>query len=127
MLTALLLASFVAGEPYTAKEVSIIDGDTLNIDGVKVRIANIDAPERGARAACDAERFLAVQATRYAEELARRRPLVVWSEGRKDKYQRPLVRVTVNGIDWGAAMIEASLAVSWGGKRHAWCAAHEAP
>lgn len=117
---ALLLTK---GEPVEPQSVVVVDGDTIRADGVKVRIANIDAPESGPRARCDAERFLAVNAARKAESLAAARPFVIWPEGRADKYGRPLVRVTVAGEDWGRIMIGEYLAAEWEGKRHDWCAA----
>jgi len=112
------------GEPYAPKSVSIVDGDTLKVDGVNVRISNLDTPERGSRAECDAERFLAVQASIAAETLIVA-GVTIWPEGRADKYDRPLVRVSVNGVDWAEKMISASLAVPWEGRQHDWCGSND--
>lgn len=124
MLTLIFAAAaFLAkGEPYAPQKVEVVDADTLRVDGTKVRTAHLDAPERGPRAKCDAERFLAIQAFAFAMEMASTRPLVIWPERRADRYGRPLVRVTVAGKDWGEAMIAESLAGRWEGERHDWCA-----
>jgi endonuclease YncB( thermonuclease family) len=123
-LVAVVAASplLLAGEPYEPKAVSVVDGDTLKVDGVNVRVSNLDTPERGGRAECDAERFLAVVASKRAEALVAEGDLVIIPEGRTDRSKRPLVRVTVGGVDWASIMIAESLAVSWAGRQHDWCA-----
>lgn len=124
MIAALLAASSLlsAGAPYSPKTVTVVDGDTLKVDGVNVRISNFDTPERGNLAECDAERFLAVVASKRAEELVKTGKVVIVPEGREDRYKRPLVRVTVDGRDWGDILVGESLAVKWEGRRHDWCA-----
>lgn len=59
------------GAAYAPGKVEAVDGDTLRVDGVNVRISNLDTPERGGHAACDAERFLAAVAARRADTLVR--------------------------------------------------------
>ncbi len=74
------------------------------------------------RAECDAERFLAAIATTRSEELVRSpNKVTIWPEGRADRYDRPLVRVTVNGNDWADILIEENMAVPWSGRQHDWC------
>jgi micrococcal nuclease len=109
-----------AGQPYVPKSLDVIDGDTLKVDGINVRITNLDTPERGGRAECDAERYLAAIATRYAEELVLT-PILIIPEGREDYFRRPLVRVTAGGKDWGQLMVEGNMAVPWAGHTHDWC------
>ena len=113
-----------AGEAFSPDIVLVVDGDTLKVDGTNVRIANLDTPERGWRAECDAERFLATIATREAEKLVRGdKVIMIVPEGRADRYQRPLVRVTVEGDDWADLMISLNVAVPWAGRTHDWCGA----
>ena len=109
------------GVAYAPTKVEVVDGDTLRVDGVKVRISNLDTPERGGRAACDAERFLAAVASRRAESLVKSTKIEIWPEGRADRYDRALARVTVNGEDWAAILIAENLAVAWAGRQHDWC------
>lgn len=115
-------ALLTAGKPLQTTDISVIDGDTLRVDGISVRISNLDTPERGGRAECDAERFLAAIATKRSEELVRSpNKVTIWPEGRADRYDRPLVRVTVNGNDWAEILIEENMAVPWRGRQHDWC------
>lgn len=52
-LRALLLCCFVAGVPVALAQVDItgparvLDGDTLNMEGVRIRLFGVDAPESG--------------------------------------------------------------------------------
>lgn len=109
------------GTPYKPNSVRAIDGDSLRLDDVLVRISNLDTPERGGRAECDAERFLAAIASKKAENLVNTDGLVVYPVGRDDKFRRPLVRVLINDKDWAKIMISENLAVPWAGKTHDWC------
>lgn len=122
MITAILLASalLTAGEPVTPKTLAVVDGDTLKVDGVNVRISNLDTPETGPRAECLAERLLGSIAAAKADELIKGN-VVIWPEGKADKYKRPLVRVTVDGRDWEELMGLALVAVPWEGKQADWC------
>ena len=116
-----------AGVPYTPEAVTVVDGDTLRVDDINARISNLDTPERGGRAECDAEKMLAAIASHRAEILVKGPTIVVWPEGRADRYQRPLVRVTVDGKDWAAILIGENLAVPWAGRQHDWCATGKPP
>jgi len=49
-----------------ANSIRIIDGDTVALGNERIRIENIDTPERGGRAECDAERMLAYFASSVA-------------------------------------------------------------
>lgn len=104
---------------------SVTDGDTIVLDGQKIRIANVDAPEvRTAK--CDAEKRLGLVAARRLEDLLRSGKVVVHfgdpKDGRKrDRHGRTLATITVDGHDVGAIMIEEGLARPWTGKRQPWC------
>ena len=90
-------------------ETRVVDGDTIHIDGEKIRIMGLNTPETW-RPKCMAERMLGKRATAYGEELA---PLIERIERHgKDRYGRTLARVKLdNGEDWADAMIKAGLAV----------------
>lgn len=121
MILTASAALLTAGQPYEPNAISAVDGDTLKVDGVSVRISNLDTPERGGRAECDAEKFLAAVASKRAQELVETGAVVIWPEGRADRYNRPLARVTVHGKDWAEIMISEFLAVRWEGHQHNWC------
>ena len=123
-MTAFAIAAMTTtppGEPYVPAVVEVIDGDTLRVDGQSVRITNLDTPERGGRAECDAERMLAAVATKRAEELIAKGEVLIYPTGKRDRYERVLARVTVNGVDWGQLMVSENVAVFWAGKTHDWC------
>lgn len=104
----------------TFQDVRVIDGDTVEIAGEIIRIENIDTPERGFRAECDAERMLAEVASATLEELMGEGVPQIERTGR-DRYGRTLARLSVGGQDIGEALIERDQAVPWGGRRHDWC------
>lgn len=101
-------------------DLRVIDGDTVALGRERIRIENIDAPESGGRAACDAELMLAAVATRELEGLLDGRAVQIERTGR-DRYGRTLARLTVNGADVGAALVELDAAVTWAGRTHDWC------
>lgn len=108
-----------------AAGLTVMDGDTFRTSmGERIRIENIDAPESGGKAKCDAERFLAVHARSGLKRLLEAGSIEITRNPRrpKDRYGRTLARVRVNGIDVGQALIEQSLAWPWEGRRHSWCA-----
>ena len=109
------------GISYNSEDITVVDGDTLRVDGVSVRISNLDTPERGGRADCDAERYLAAVATKRSDHLVQTSKITIWPEGRADRYDRPLVRVTVDGADWASILISENMAVPWAGRQHDWC------
>ena len=108
----------------------VYDGDTFRVtlpDGnccERIRIANIDAPERGARAGCDSERELAERARELAHRHLQRSPrlLRLPRAEQTDSWGRTLAHVSVDGRDLGALLIAAGVAVPWAGQQHEWCA-----
>ena len=124
ILTGCTAPALTDAAPVIA-QVRIIDGDTFEIDGEVVRIANIDTPEKGRRAQCFAEARLADAATEALEAHAadwRTTPPDLERQGR-DRYGRTLALVKSHGQDVGAAMIESGHAVAWTGRRFRWCEA----
>jgi len=98
-----------------------IDGDTVEIAGETIRLIGIDAPEMGGRAACDAERQLAVTARIELAAFLTGGQWTIEREG-EDRYGRTLARILVGGEEAGEHLIAAGLAVAWDGHRHDWCA-----
>lgn len=122
------------GEPTDAKSESaqtrietpryrVIDGDTLEDMGADVtyRIVNIDTPETGSRARCQAERDLANRATQQARALISSGEVELRPTGRLDRYGRTIAFVLVNGRDLGETLIADGLARPWRGRREPWC------
>lgn len=104
---------------------SVIDGDTVDINGERIRIANIDAPETR-QARCDAEKRLGRVAKRRLEELLQGGiPEIIRGDpatGRKkDRHGRTLATITIAGEDVGEILIHEELARKWSGRREPWC------
>jgi endonuclease YncB( thermonuclease family) len=95
-------------------QASVIDGDTLEIHGTRIRLWGIDAPESsqlcrgddskpyrcGAQAANDLDAFI-------ARRLVRCLPL------NEDRYGRTVARCEVVGVDLGAWLVRNGLALDW--------------
>lgn len=111
--------------PAPAQSVRVIDGDTLELNGAVVRIANIDAPELFS-AKCAAELDLALAAKRRLAELLAAGKVTIRRgdprDGRLvDRHGRTLALVFAGGRDVGEALISERLARRWNGRRRPWC------
>ena len=113
VITCLLASVATAGEPF------LLDGDTFTLDGERIRIVGIDAPELG-QAKCAAEKVLAFKASARLGELLAGCAVVLDRQG-KDRYGRTLATVTACGRDIGEALIREGLARPWRGRRETWC------
>ncbi|KAA3498008.1 thermonuclease family protein [Rhizobium rhizogenes] len=99
----------------------VVDGDTFWLDGIKIRIADIDAPEIS-QPACAAER--------RAGEMARQLLLMLLNDGAftlragardEDRYGRKLRIVERDHRSLGDTLIEKGLARRWNGPERNWC------
>lgn len=109
----LLMVSPVMADPL-AGQASVIDGDTLEIHGTRIRLWGIDAPEStqlcrgedskpyrcGAQAANDLDSFIA-------------RRMVSCVPVNLDQYGRTVATCSVNGVDLGEWLVRSGLALDW--------------
>ena len=124
-LLLLLVPLAACSEPFvvqvTASSESSIywsDGDSGRIDGVKFRLANVDAPETGGVGAiggakCEYERELGYDAKAFVVELTRDAELVITSNSGPDRYDREVITLSANGQDVGEAGIAAGHLGPW--------------
>ena len=99
----------------------VIDGDTIRYGGVKIRLADIDAPETFSPR-CAAEAALGRHATRRLLELMNAGPFRLVGGGRdEDRYGRKLRVIERNGRSVGDTLIAEGLARRWDGARRSWC------
>lgn len=104
--------------------VRVIDGDTLEDLRTEItyRIVNIDTPETGSRAQCEAERTLGNRATQTVRTLiSQTSQLELRPTGRTDRYGRTIAFVLIDGRDMGETLIAEGLARPWRGRREPWC------
>jgi len=100
----------------------VVDGDTFWFRGVKIRIADINAPEIS-EPRCNAERQIGA--------LARDRLLDMLNGGAfssatverdEDRYGRKLRTVWRSGLSLGEQLVGEGLASRWNAPRRNWCA-----
>jgi endonuclease YncB( thermonuclease family) len=78
--------------------VFVIDGDTVRYRGENLRLLTIDAPEiRDAR--CEEERRAGIAARERLAALLSGKRVSVHYSGHRDRYDRPLVSLSVDGKD----------------------------
>ncbi|WP_421852372.1 thermonuclease family protein [Novosphingobium sp.] len=100
----------------------VVDGDTFWYRGLKIRIADINAPELG-HPSCVYEARLAETATRRLTDLLNAGPFTLAVEGREtDRYGRALRVVMRGGRSLGEVLEREGLAEHWHGRRGDWCA-----
>lgn len=99
----------------------VIDGDTLHVGGVRIRLADIDAPElRSAK--CASELARARQATQRLNQLLNEGPVQIVPAGYRDedRYGRKLRVIERNGRSLGGVLVSEGLARPWDGARRSW-------
>jgi endonuclease YncB( thermonuclease family) len=99
----------------------VVDGDTAWIDGTKVRIADIDAPETHSPH-CASEAALGDRATVRMAELINAGPFEMASIDRdEDRYGRKLRILIRGGKSLGDQLVNDGLARPYAGGRRSWC------
>src|ERR1700694_1056741 len=113
-VVAVLSLSSAAFADDLSGQASIIDGDTLEIHGTRVRLWGVDAPEStqlcrgsdslqyrcGAKAANDLDAFIASRPVNCA-------PISL------DRYGRTVAACSVAGADLGEWLVRSGLALDW--------------
>jgi endonuclease YncB( thermonuclease family) len=91
----------------------VVDGDTLEIQGQRIRLHGIDAPESRQVCRLDGKPWQCGKdsGSALAEKIARR-PMTCEDLGR-DRYKRIIARCTVAGEDIGAWMVLEGLALAY--------------
>ena len=100
----------------------VVDGDTIWMDGEKIRVADIDAPETHPPR-CEREADLGKRATLRLHELVNAGPFEARLIGDRDtdRYGRKLRVLMRNGRSLGDQLVSEGLARTWGGRREPWC------
>lgn len=99
----------------------VVDGDTIWIQGEKIRIADIDAPETHDYR-CSEEKALGDRATQRLIELVNSGSITMEAINRdEDRYGRKLRVVLVDGASVGEVLVSEGLARPYDGGRKPWC------
>ncbi|MBX7532035.1 thermonuclease family protein [Qipengyuania sp. 1XM1-15A] len=100
----------------------VVDGDTLWLNGKKIRVADIDTPEVSSPQ-CDYEYDLGMRATYRFRDLLNEGPFSVEGIGDRDtdRFGRQLRVITRKGQSIGDMLVSEGLARTWTGRREPWC------
>lgn len=110
---AAVLASTPAQPTELPSGVRVVDGDTVDIRGVRIRIKGIDTPETW-RPRCRREEELGLRAKARLEELLRGDGMVWWRvEPGRDRYGRVLASVFVGSVSVGDVLMQEGHALKW--------------
>lgn len=123
-LRALLAAFFltITALPAGAADVpfTVTDGDTIKLDGQRMRFLEIDTPETY-KPKCDNELRQGKAATaRLKAMIAQADDVEIQRSGKIDKYERPLIHLSIDGHDAGQLLVDEGLALPWRPGRQAW-------
>ncbi|WPL57891.1 thermonuclease family protein [Qipengyuania profunda] len=114
----LLIAAALAVCAPGPRDHCVHDGDTVWLEGEKIRIADIDTPELNG--ACEYERALALRARNRLIQLLNAGAFEIARTG-QDRYGRTLATLHRSGRSIGAQLVAEGLARTWSGRREPWC------
>ena len=122
-LALLFLAACAAPEEAehihkSASNIYWSDGDSGRIDGIKFRLANVDAPETGGVGArggakCEAERVRGYRAKECMVELTAAEPLEITTSYGEDRYGRLVIDLSVEGLDVAQTAVDDGQLAPW--------------
>lgn len=100
----------------------VIDGDTFRLNGERIRIEDIDAPEIFSPK-CSQERALGIQAKQELLHLLNdgRFSVARYYSDDEDTYGRKLRAIERNGGSIGDSLVEKGLARRWNSPERNWC------
>ena len=101
----------------------VVDGDTIRVDGVKIRLLDFNTPEISSPS-CSAEAELGHRAKRRLIEILNQGSFEIRTSGGRDtdRYGRKLRVVLIKGKSVGDILVEEGLAHEWTGFKRNWCA-----
>ena len=110
------------GQPNTADKTCVVDGDTIWLNGINVRLEGYDTPEPQTNiCGGDREKALADKASDWLVELLNTRTWEVDLSGAQGSYGREIGTIKVDGRDVGEILVEEGLARWWPNGAEWWC------
>lgn len=111
-LLLLLLLPMPAGAETWSGAAHVVDGDTVYVNQVRLRLLSMDAFESAQTCRKDDREYdCGTEATRALIGLIAARPVICEGDQR-DKYRRPLVVCRVGDLDLGREMVRLGWALS---------------
>ncbi|KKC39894.1 hypothetical protein WH87_05045 [Devosia epidermidihirudinis] len=105
----------------TPTKTCVVDGDTLWLQGEKIRLKSFDTPEtQGSQCGGKAEVALGNRAAARLLDLLNNNRWTIERFG-KDRYRRTLATIRINGADVGDILISERLARRWPNGDEWWC------
>jgi len=104
MRKAFFLTLALLATPAAARTVLLVDDDTIKIDGVTIRLLDIDTPE-SFRSRRECELVLALKAKERLRQLLDGGPVTYAPTG-FDRYRRTLARVYAGNVDVSRKLLD---------------------
>ncbi|WP_352518061.1 thermonuclease family protein [Mesorhizobium sp. M0046] len=103
----------IASEGLIIGQGSVIDGDTLDIHGIRIRLNGIDAPEAAQKCEAGRSTYRCGQKAAFAlDEIIADKP-VSCIKLSTDRYGRTIGKCTVAGVDVSGEMVKRGWAVAF--------------
>ena len=110
-LALILSALMITAALPASAGVILIDGDTIDVDGTRIRVLEIDTPETF-RPRCENELVLGLKAKARLRELLDSGPVTFAAKGH-DRYGRTLAHVYAGEVDVGRKLLDEGFALPW--------------
>ena len=112
--------TYAISSSISPSQIHVYDGDTIIIAHQRMRLLDIDTPEIS-RPRCAAEKTRGYQARdRLRTLVANAERIEVADSGQRDRYERPLIHLVIDGQDTGSLLVSEGHAVPWRPGRQAW-------
>mgnify|MGYP001141156875 CR=1 FL=1 len=92
---------------------SAVDGDTIEVHGMRIRLHGIDAPESGQLCIADGTRYRCGERSALYLQETLGRSTVECDARDTDRYGRIIATCSVRGTDVGAAMVAGGWALAY--------------
>ena len=113
LISILSLASFITFAQVKPQVLKVIDGDTIHLNGEKIRFSGIDTPELKQTCIINGvENFCGLKAKEILIEKISDQKVVCVSEG-KDQYKRTLAECFVNDDSLSSYLVRSGYAFAY--------------
>lgn len=102
-----------AASPSVSGQASVVDGDTIEIHGTRVRLDGIDAPESGQWCEASGKQYRCGQMSAFALSDLIASKVVHCVETSRDRWRRMVAVCTVGNVDIGAWLVQSGWAIAY--------------